>query len=254
LTVSFARQSFLQEGKVESRRDSQKKERSARKEWKRYKEVMAATGQDEAQKRAARGLVPPLVIGFLGIGAAVALYFLRGGFQSVELVLMFIVVAFGTLGYTQRIVRGVVALFFLYVATGLAATLYVTTAPYIGAPFSAQVTRGTLALSFIVLMAVFWIALEFISRRFFKDMGLTALGLLDNLGGLFVYFVIGVLVAALLFNALGYSHKWQRAHDQALLRQGFNQVVYLCYTSQSFWFPQTPPPIYVYDLSLPGEP
>jgi uncharacterized membrane protein YGL010W len=236
------------------RRDDQKKGRSGREDWAQYREAMAATGQDRAQKRAARGLLPPLVISFLGIGVAVALYFLRGGFQSIELVLMFIVVAFSALGYTQRMVRGVVTLFFLYAATGLAATFYITTAPYIGAPVSAEVTRGILALSFTVLTTVTWIALEFVSRRLFRDMGLPALGLLDNLGGLFVYFIVGILVAALLFNALGYSDRWQRAHDRALLRQGFDRVVYLCYVSQSFWFPQAPPPIYVYDLSLASEP
>lgn len=225
---------------------------SAREDWKQYKEIMKTTGQDQVKKREARRLIPPLIIGLLGIAAAVALYFLKGGFQPLELALMFIIVAFTAFGYTQRIVRGVLALFFIYIATGLAATFYVTCAPYIGAPVSAEVTRGILALSFVVLSAAIWIALEFISRRFFKDTGLSALGALDNLGGVIVYFIIGVLVASLFYNALGYSHKWRRAHDASLLRPQFNQVVRLYYLTQSFWFPpNSPPPIYVYDLNLP---
>ncbi len=229
------------------------KRQSATESWKQYKEVMKATGQDRAKRRGARELVPPLLIGFLGIAVALALFFLRGGFQPIELVLMFIVVLFTALGYRQRILRGVATLLFLYMATGLAATFYVITAPYIGAPVSAEVTRGILALSFVVLMAVTWIALEAISRSFFRDSSLPVLGALDNLGGVCVYFVIGILVASLLFNALGYSHKWRRTHDLALLRQGFNQVVYLSYATQSFWF-KSPPHIYVYDLNLRGGP
>lgn len=233
----------------------EEKKSSAREDWKQYKEIMKATGQAEVKKREARQLIPPLVVGFLGIAIAVALYFLKGGFQPIELVLMFIVAAFSALGYTQRIIRGIVALFFIYIATGLAATFYVTTAPYIGAPFSAEVTRGILALSFGVLTAAIWIALEFISRRFFRDTGLSILGALDNLGGVFVYFIIGILVASLLFNTLGYSHKWRHTHNQSLLRPQFNRVIHLCYRSQSFWFPpHAPPPIYVYDLNLSDEP
>ncbi len=232
---------------MEYRRDHQEK-RSARKEWGEYKEVMRMTGQDRAKKRSARQLVPPLLIAFLGIAGSLAIFFLKGGFQSIELALMFIMVAFSAWGYTQRTVRGIVSLFFLYIATSLAATFYIITAPYVGAPFSDKVTPDILALSFVVLTVVAWVALEFIARQFFKDLSLPALGILDNLGGLCMYFLVSILVASLLFNAMGYSETFRRAHHRALLRQRFNQVVHLWYASQSFWFSQNPPPIYIYDL------
>lgn len=232
---------------MEYRRDNQEK-RSARKEWEQYKEVMRMTGQDRAKKRLARQLVPSLFIALLGIVGAVALYFLKGTFQPIELVLMFILVAFSALGYTQHTLRGIATLFFLYIAAGLAATFYVVTAPYVGAPFSDKVTPDILALSFVVLTVVVWAALEFISRQFFKDLSLPALGILDNLGGLCVYSVVGILAISLLFNAMGYSDKFGRAHNRSFMRQQFNQVVHLWYTAQSLWFSQNPPPIYVYDL------
>lgn len=232
---------------MEYRRDRQEK-RSARKEWEEYKKVMKLTGQDRARKQAARQLVPPLLITFLGIAGSLAIFFLKGGFQPIELALMFIVVAFSTWGYTQRAIRGIMAIFFLYIATALAATFYVTTAPYVGAPFSDKVTPNILALSFVVLATVAWITLEVISRRLFKDLSLPALGVLDNLGGLCVYIVIGILVVSLLFNAIGYGNKFRRTHDQAFLRPQFNQVVRLWYASQSFWFSKNPPAIYIYDL------
>jgi len=238
---------------MEYRRDRQEK-RSARKEWEEYKEVMKMTGQDRAKKRSARQLVPPLLIAFLGIAGSLAIFFLKGGFQPIELALMFILVAFSAWGYTQRTIRGIVALFFLYVATALAATFYIITAPYVGAPFSDKVTPDILALSFVVLTVVAWVALELISRQFFKDLSLPALGVLDNLGGLCVYFVVGILVVSLLFNAMGYSDKFRRAHDRAFLRPQFNQVIRLWYASQSLWFSKNPPPIYVHDLGKSGEP
>lgn len=245
--------------KMEYRRDRQEK-RSARREWKEYREIMRMTGQERAKRRAAHQLVLPLLITLLGVAGSLAIFFLKGGFQPVELVLMFILTAFGAWGYMQCTIRGIMTVFFLYIATSLAATFYVITAPYVGAPFyvipalyvgasfSYKVTPDILALSFVVLTVVTWVTLEFIWRQFFKDMSLPALGFLDNLGGFCVYFVVGILVVSLLFNAMGYSDKFRDAHDRAFLRPQFNQVVRLWYISQSFWFSQNPPLIYVYDL------
>ena len=59
-------------------------------------------------------------------------------------------------------------------------------------------------------------------------------------------------MASLLFNTLGYG-QLRSAHNNALLRSRFNQVLYLHYTAQSFWFPGKPPPLYAYDLNLSRE-
>lgn len=228
--------------------------------------------QFKPRKRRVEQLIPPLLIGALGTVGVVALYILVPGFQPIELPLLLIVVAFGAAGYVQGIVRGGMTALILYMATGIAAALYPILAPYVGATqhalallftgdlFGAE--RGThvdmtvdynsLALSFILVTVILWIALEATMRASFRDTRLPSLGFLDNVGGLLVYLAIGFLVATLLFNALGYGPS-RRAHDQALLRPWFNQALAIHYTTQAFWFPRQPPPIYVYDLHLSYE-
>jgi|GEM_PF-752516 len=228
--------------------------------------------QFKPKKRAFEKLIPPLLIGALGTVGVVALYILVPGFQPIELVLLLVVVGFGAAGYRQGIVRGLMTAVIIYIATGVAATLYPVSAPYAaairrilavtftgglfsgqqGASVNTTVDYDSLALSFILLTAIIWIALEAIMRASFRDTSLPSLGFLDNVGGVIVYLMLGFLVASLLFNALGYG-QLRREHDHALLRPRFNQALYAHYTTQSFWFPKQPPHIYVYDLYLPHE-
>lgn len=214
------------------------------------------------KNRSAQEVIPPLMLATLGIIGVVLLYLLVPGFQSIELVLL-ATVACVAAGYTQRIVRGVITIVILYIATGVAATFYQVAAPYTGLvkailtlpltgdfSFDVNLNNGTLAFSFGLLTVLTWLVLEIAMRVSFQDTSLPGLGVLDNLGGVIVYLIIGVLVASLLFNALGYG-RLRPAHDKALLRPAFNQVIHLHYVTQSFWFPRRPPAIYTYDLSLP---
>lgn len=234
--------------------------------------------QHKPRRRLSREAILPLVISALGTVGVVVLYYLVPGFQPIELALMLVVVGLGAVGHKQGIIRGVMTIVMLYVATGVAATFYRTIAPYVdvsvrvlallwravietvtssqsNAPGAAQafgmeIDRDTLAISFSLLTVIIWGALEAIGRTSFKDTSLPGLGILDSLGGVLVHLVIGILVASLLFNAIGYGQQ-RRVHNQALLRPTFNQALYLYYTTQSFWFPRRPPPLYVYDLDVP---
>ena len=213
-------------------------------------------------KSSAQEVIPPLILATLGIIGIVSLYLLVPEFQPIELVLL-ATVACVAAGYTQGIVRGIITIVILYIATGVAAVFYQVTAPYTGlvktiltlpltGNFSLDVNlnNSTLAFSFGLLTVLTWLVLEIAIRVSFQDTSLPGLGVLDNLGGVIAYLIVGVLVASLLFNALGYG-RLRPAHDKALLRPAFNQVIYLHYVTQSFWFPGRPPAIYTYDLSLP---
>jgi len=206
-------------------------------------------------------LVPRLIFSTLGTVGVIVLYFLIPGFQPIDIILLLIVVAWGTAGYSQGTIRGIMTIIMLYVATGVAATFYQALSPYVGAiqqvltlelseSSSANISNSTLALSFSLLTVIIWGMLELISRLSFRDTSLPGLGILDNMGGILVHLVIGIMIVSLLFNAIGYGRS-RRVHDRALLRPKFNQVLYLHYTAQSFWFPRRPPSIYVYDLDLP---
>ncbi len=228
----------------------------------------------EKRRLQRRETIVPWLLSAVGTAGIVVLYFLVPGFQPIELALLFIVVMIGAVGYTQRALRGVMTLVILYIATALAATFYRTIAPYVGTTLwvmllvwraavsmvttghvaasviavvlSDEVTGDILAISFGVLVLIIWSILESASRASFQDTSLPFLRVLDNLGGVLIYLVIGTLVASLLFNTVGYG-RLRRIHNSALLRPKFNQVLYLHYRTQSFWF-SWPPSIYVYDL------
>ena len=216
------------------------------------------------RRRTDTKLIPTLLIGALGIAGIVALFLLVPGVQFIELVLLAIVVGIVAMGYRRGIIRGIISILFLYIATGIAATFYPIPAPYVagirqflGRMSVGTVTQGeldgdSLAISFILVMLVTWIALEAIGHSASPDTSLPRLGILDNLAGVGAHLVVGVLVASLLFNAIGYGHL-RRAHHKAVFRSRFNQVLTLHYGTQSFWFGESPPPIYVYDLDVPVE-
>lgn len=201
--------------------------------------------QHKAKKKlSAKDLLLPLLIGTLGVVGAVVAFLAVPGFLEVEVVLMLVMAVGAAIGYNRRIVRGLVTVPFLYAATGVAAILYETTAPYIGAPFGdfreMEPPRDIKALSFFVLMLVVWIALEGISYALFKDMSLPKIGMLDNLGGVLVHLLLGLLIAALIFNALGYSQQWRGGIAEARLAPSFLRVVRTWYQLQSIWFDKTP--------------
>jgi hypothetical protein len=183
----------------------------------------------------------------------VVAYLTVPGFLEVEVVLLLVMAVGAALGYNRRIIRGLVTIPFLYAATGVAAILYNTTSPYIGAPFGdfreVEPPRDIKALSFFVLMLVVWIALEGISRALFRDMSLPKVGMLDNLGGVIIHIFIGLLIAALIFNALGYSRQWRGSITKAKLAPLFLRVLHTWYQFQSIWFGK-PPGFYAGALKL----
>ncbi len=227
---------------------------------------MIAIEKAKRRRRSAKEIIPPLLLVTLGGVGVIALYLLVPGFQPIDFVLLLMVVGFVTVGYTRCIVRGVITIFVLYIATAVAAALYRPLAPYaeairwfvmlpltgdFGGSTSRHLDHGSYALSFGMVTVIIWIVMEIIFRASFRDTRLPSLGILDNLGGVILHLVIGALVASLLFNTIGYG-QLRRVHDGARLRPAFNQVLYFHFQiAQSFWFPKGLPPIYVYDLNVP---
>lgn len=207
--------------------------------------------------------ITALVIATLGVIGIVAYYFfgprqLRG----MDVAMLFVIVSFAAYGTMRTIIGGLMTGLAVYLATGMAASFYPLFTPYarsflnvlgiIGlsrAP-AGSIDYSALALSFAVFTVVLWVILELLFRASFENTHLSLLGPMDRVGGALVYLAIGVLVAALLFNTIGYGLAGRPAHDGASLRPEFNRVLELHYRGQSFWFPVRPPAIYVYDLDL----
>ena len=83
------------------------------------------TAIEKTRRRpSAKEVVPPLLLATLGSVGVVVLYLLVPGFQPIDLMLLLVVVGFVVAGYTRRIVRGVITIFILYLATAVAAALY----------------------------------------------------------------------------------------------------------------------------------
>ena len=213
-----------------------------------------------------RLIIPRLVTAVLGVSIVLALYLLVPGLQLFDLGLLLVVVLFLILGYSQDIVGGIRSLITLYIASGVAASVYRGIAPYVGAFWSDLSTPGALtgpesdvldslttnntvsASTFLILLMLVWAILEVIGRLSFQDVSLPVLAFVDKIGGILIFMALGILVASLLFNVMGYGRKTRRAHDASLLRPTFNTVFRVHYASQSFWFGKNPPPIYTYDL------
>jgi hypothetical protein len=202
---------------------------------------------EKKKKLSAKDVVIPLLIGMLGVVAVVLAAVFGEGFTTLDVVFLMMVVAFAAVGYTQRILRGLMTIPFLYIAVGAAATYYRVAAPYIGAPLGdfrevAPPPRIE-ALSFGVLVLVIWIPLEAVARSFLRDTSLPRLRILDNLGGLLVYVVIGLVVIALVYSAMGFGAGWQGAIRQVKLRFLLISIMRTVYATQAFWFPRGQPRI-----------
>ncbi|MFL7792435.1 MAG: CvpA family protein [Anaerolineae bacterium] len=201
--------------------------------------------QHAAKKKTdAKDIIFPLVIFVAGTVGAVVARFSLPGFGNADVTFLVIMASAAAVGYRDRILRGLLSIPFLYIATAVAAILYEPASPYIGAPFGdfreVEPTRIVKALSFFVIMVAIVAILEGSSRALFKDMSLPKLGMLDNLGGVLVGLVIGVLVAALFFNSYGYNQRWQGDVDDAMFAPMLLRVLDIGYQTQSIWFKGTP--------------
>jgi uncharacterized membrane protein required for colicin V production len=206
--------------------------------------------------------VTALIVETLGIIGIIAYtFFGPRQLRGLDVAMLFVIVSFAAYGTMRTIIRGLMSTVAVYLATGIAASFYPVFTPYSRAFLNAlgylglstapagDVDYSALALSFGIFTAVLWVILELLFRASFENTHLALLGPMDRVGGAIVYLVVGIVVATLLFNTIGYGVAGRTAHDQASLRPEFNRVLRLYYQGQSFWFPGRPPGIYVYDLN-----
>jgi hypothetical protein len=206
--------------------------------------------------------VTALIVETLGIIGIVAYtFFGPRQLRGLDVAMLFVIVSFAAYGTMRTIIRGLMTGVAVYLATGMAASFYPVLTPYsrsflnilgylgLSTAPAGDVDYSALALSFAIFAIVLWVILELLFYASFENTHLALLGPMDRVGGAIVYLIIGVVVATLLFNTIGYGVRGRSAHDKASLRPEFNQVLRLYYQGQSFWFPGRPPGIYVYDLN-----
>jgi len=191
---------------------------------------------------------PPTILATLGVVLVLTLGYAKPGLRLLDLIVLVVAVLFCAFGYMRNLLRGVGSAVMIYLATGLAVRFYILAAPYIGSPLGEVVTRNALTLSYMVLATAFWVLFESVTKALFGDTAITWLGFLDHWLAAGVYLVIGVLIASLLFNVLGFSSWFRAQHDASPLRPLYRQVFRLIYDSHTLWFPPQTPSIYTYDL------
>jgi uncharacterized membrane protein required for colicin V production len=207
---------------------------------------------------AAKRWMPVLLIGIVGIFTIVVLFAMTPDLQLIEFIPLVLIVVFSAWGYLRGFVRGVLTIVIIYLSTAVAALFYRAIAPFVGAVLEVSTlnlnasvedaaSSADLAFTFTLLTVILWILLELVRRATFQTPELSQLGIMDNLLGVMAHLILGILIASLLFNIVGYGRS-RPQHDRAHFRPTFNQVVYFHYLSQSFWFGKNPPPIYIYDL------
>ncbi|MCX7680873.1 MAG: CvpA family protein [Anaerolineae bacterium] len=217
------------------------------------------------EETTAQKWMPVLVMAVLGVLGVLALYYfapqlIGKRFQTIELMLMLLMVGITVIGYSRRLGRGVISILAYYIATGIAILLYRPLTPYAGSVLEAlqfnfdvtaaeSTTPGYYATTFFLISLAAFTVLELLLWASFRDTRMPGLGILDKLGGLAVYLLLSILVASMCFNLFGYGRS-RPIHDRAVLRRPFNQVLYLQYQAHSPWFSNNPPPLYTYDLNV----
>jgi hypothetical protein len=218
--------------------------------------------EEAPQKRTEGRGITALIVETLGVVGIVAYtFFGPRELRGMDMVMLFVIVSFAAYGTMRTIIRGLMSAVAVYLATGMAASFYTVLTPYsrsflnvlgylgLSTAPAGDVDYSALALSFAVLTVLLWGILELLFRASFESAHLSLLGPMDRVGGAIVYLVIGIVVATLLFNTIGYGVAGRPAHNKASLRPEFNRALELYYQGQSFWFPRRPPAIYIYDLS-----
>jgi uncharacterized membrane protein required for colicin V production len=214
---------------------------------------------EKAERKPAKskGIIA-LIFATLGTIGIVA-YVLYGprDLRVMDVAMLFVIVAVGAYGTIQTIIRGLLTALSIYLATAVAGMFYYVLTPYsrsflnlLGGRPPGQVDTSALALSFFVFAALLWLILELLFRAALPETHITFLGPVDRVGGALVYLAIGIVVAALSFNVIGYGAAGRAAHNRASLRPAFNRVIELTYQTQSFWYAGRPPAIYAYDQNL----
>jgi len=213
-------------------------------------------------KTRSKGIIALIVAALGTIGIVAYAFSSPLDLNGMDMTILFVVVAFTAYGTMQPIIRGLLTAVAIYLATAIAGTFYHVLAPYsrsflnllpgigLGGHPVGSVDTSALALSFAAAALVLWVVLELLFRAALPETHITLLGPLDRIGGTLIHLAIGVVVAALLFNIIGYGAAGRAAHNEATLRPEFNRVMKLTYQTQSFWFPGRPPAIYAYDQDL----
>ncbi len=176
------------------------------------------------------------------------------GILDVLLALLFLTICI--LSIVAGLVRQLLSLLALYLATVAAGLLYPYLALFVS-PVGGRTPTLTEFIAFWVIFTAITVTLEILLRKGFPDTRLPALGFLDHLLGLLPGIVCGLIVVSLLVATLGYAPQqtWGRAlegtrsavaymGEQTALRPLLTRFLSLYLSLHKLWMPVLPPIFY----------
>jgi len=175
---------------------------------------------------------------------------------DVLMVICFIAITIWALA--QRLLRQLMSLAALYVATVVSGLFYPHAARFVKA-IGGATPRLTQLIMFWILFIAVTIVLETMLRRAFPDAHLPQLGLMDRVLALLPGVLCALIVASLLLTSLGYASQgtWgrlagmragvARSYENAALRPLVSRFLSFYMIAHFLWF-STPPPLLAYAL------
>ncbi len=155
-------------------------------------------------------------------------------------------------GATQGVLRQVMSLGVIYVATMVAGLGYPYAATFVTA-IGGSVPTLSQMIMFWVLFTATVAALEMLLRKGFPDVRFPKLGWIDNALGFLPSLLSALIVVTLILTSLGYStlYTWKfldvlrvmtaQGYDHSFLRQYLSQFLQLYMIAHTPWFPTVPP-------------
>ncbi|MBI5030552.1 MAG: CvpA family protein [Chloroflexi bacterium] len=128
-----------------------------------------------------------------------------GGLNWIDLILLFLVIASLAVGFAQGLLRQVIGLAALYVATILATQYYTTLGDFIRAIIFQPTSRFLNAISFFIIVVVVWMIISWLAFDAYSTTKIRLLPLVDQLGGSILSLVTLVATLSLVLPIITFA-------------------------------------------------
>lgn len=118
-----------------------------------------------------------------------------GSFGWIDLIVLFLVIASLAIGFAQGLLRQIIGLAALYIATILATQYYTTLGDFIRAIMFQPTSRFLNAISFFIIVVAVWSLISWLTFDAYNSTNVRLFPLLNQLGGSIISFV--TLIATL---------------------------------------------------------
>ena len=120
-----------------------------------------------------------------------------GGLNWIDLIILFLVLSSLAVGFAQGMLRQIIGLAALYVATILATQYYTTVGDFIRAIIFQPTSRFLNAISFFVIVVVVWLLISWLAFDAYSSTKVRLFPLLDQLGGSILSLVTLIAILSL---------------------------------------------------------